>query len=229
MPAIQAANSPIFFFPGIMVSNLTGSNTVFDKCTQARSNVQLWPPQVSDLVAGRDCWYQSIRLNFTAGRFVNGTGMFPNYKYGKNLFIMGYDWRLDINSMGASSQLSQLAAAILSRSSASSRAILMGHSLGALVAAQLLSLPEVRARVKGFISYAAPFGGTPAAILPRTSGELAALVPPELLTGVTFPIASFEALVREVTWNGVKGLASLAMLLPYSAAYANGTDPESGC
>lgn len=53
------------------------------------------------------------------------------------------DWRLDLNSMGSSSQLSQLAAAILSRSSASSRAILMGHSLGALLAAQLLSLPDV--------------------------------------------------------------------------------------
>ena len=53
------------------------------------------------------------------------------------------DWRLDVGSMGSSSQLSQLAAAILSRTSASSRAILMGHSLGALVAAQLLSLPEV--------------------------------------------------------------------------------------
>lgn len=84
-----------------------------------------------------------------------------------------------------------------------------------------------RARVKGFVSYAAPFGGTPAAILPRTSGELAALVPPELLTGVSFPIAGFEALVRGVTWNGVKGLASLAMMLPYSTAYANGTDPVS--
>ncbi|WIA40520.1 hypothetical protein OEZ86_013868 [Tetradesmus obliquus] len=253
VPALQAADSPIFFFPGMMVSNLTASNTVSDKCTQARSNVQLWPPQVLDLVAGRDCWYQSIRLNYTAGRFVNGSGasvwadtlsplpssfnaslaiwvaelqkMFPNYKYGENLFIMGYDWRLDLNSMGSSSQLSQLAAAILSRSSASSRAILMGHSLGALVAAQLLSLPEVRARVKGFISYAGPFGGTATAISPRVSGELASLVPPELLQGITLPIPGIDALVREVTWNGVKGMASLAMLLPYSAAYANGTDP----
>ena len=86
-----------------------------------------------------------------------------------------------------------------------------------------------RARVKGFISYAGPFGGTATAISPRVSGELASLVPPELLQGITLPIPGIDALVREVTWNGVKGMASLAMLLPYSAAYANGTDPVSGC
>jgi hypothetical protein len=53
-------------------------------------------------------------------------------------------------------------------------------------------------------------------------------VPPELLAGVTLPIPGIDSLVREVTWNGVKGMASLAMLMPYSAAYANGTDPVSG-
>jgi hypothetical protein len=86
-----------------------------------------------------------------------------------------------------------------------------------------------RARVKGFISYAAPFGGAVAAVAPRTSGDLSSLVPAELLTGVSSPIPGLEAVVREVTWNGVQGMASLAMLLPYSAAYANGTDPVSAC
>jgi hypothetical protein len=84
-----------------------------------------------------------------------------------------------------------------------------------------------RARVKGFISYAGPFGGAVTAIAPRINGELTSLVPPELLQGIALPIPGIDALVREVTWNGVKGMASLAMLAPYSEAYANGTDPVS--
>jgi pimeloyl-ACP methyl ester carboxylesterase len=53
------------------------------------------------------------------------------------------DWRLDINSMAQTSQLQQLAQAILDRTSSSNRAILMGHSFGALVAAKLLQQPNV--------------------------------------------------------------------------------------
>jgi pimeloyl-ACP methyl ester carboxylesterase len=45
--------------------------------------------------------------------------------------------------MAASSQLDHLAAAIISRTSTSNRAILMGHSLGALVATQLLQMDNV--------------------------------------------------------------------------------------
>jgi hypothetical protein len=53
-------------------------------------------------------------------------------------------------------------------------------------------------------------------------------VPPEFLQGANLPqFPGLDALIREVTWNAVKGMASLAMLLPYSAAYANGTDPVS--
>jgi hypothetical protein len=59
---------------------------------------------------------------------------------------------------------------------------------------------------------------------------LSALVPPEFLQGADLPqFPGLDALIREVTWNAVKGMASLAMLLPYSAAYANGTDPVSRC
>ncbi|KAF6258173.1 hypothetical protein COO60DRAFT_1701449 [Scenedesmus sp. NREL 46B-D3] len=225
VPATQAAPSPIFYFPGMMVSNLTASISAAGACTQARRNVQLWPPQVSELLAGRDCWYQSIRLDFEGGRFVNGTGAevwaepfttlasvpaslqtwvaeiqnrFPIYKYGVNLFIMAYDWRLDVNSMAQTGQLQQLAQAILDKTDSSNRAILIGHSQGALVATQLLQLPDV--------------------------GELASLIPPELLDGVKLPFPGADALVREVTWNAVKGMASLAMLLPYNAAYENGID-----
>jgi hypothetical protein len=82
-----------------------------------------------------------------------------------------------------------------------------------------------RQQVKGFISFAAPYGGTVAAIAPATSGEISALVPPEFLQGANIPqLPGVDALIREITWNAVKGMASLAMLLPY---YVNGTDPVS--
>jgi pimeloyl-ACP methyl ester carboxylesterase len=53
------------------------------------------------------------------------------------------DWRLDVDSMAQSSQLQQLAQAIIDKTSATNRAILMGHSFGSLVAAKLLQLPNV--------------------------------------------------------------------------------------
>jgi pimeloyl-ACP methyl ester carboxylesterase len=45
--------------------------------------------------------------------------------------------------MARNGQLDALAAAIISRTSSSNRAILMGHSLGALVAAQMLQMENV--------------------------------------------------------------------------------------
>jgi pimeloyl-ACP methyl ester carboxylesterase len=58
------------------------------------------------------------------------------------LFVVA-DWRLDVDSMAQTTQLQQLAQAIIDRTSASNRAILMGHSIGALVARKLLELDNV--------------------------------------------------------------------------------------
>jgi hypothetical protein len=52
----------------MMVSNLTGSINGSGACAANRSNVQFWPPQVSELLAGTDCWYQSIRLGYDKQR-----------------------------------------------------------------------------------------------------------------------------------------------------------------
>jgi hypothetical protein len=55
---------------GMMVSNLTSSSSIAGACTQARSNVQLWPPTVTELLTNRDCWFQSMRLDYKDGRQV---------------------------------------------------------------------------------------------------------------------------------------------------------------
>jgi hypothetical protein len=53
---------------GIMLSYLTGSNKATGACTQATTKTQLWPPQVADLIFNRACWYQSVQLDYQAGR-----------------------------------------------------------------------------------------------------------------------------------------------------------------
>jgi pimeloyl-ACP methyl ester carboxylesterase len=62
--------------------------------------------------------------------------------------LMCADWRLDVDSMAQTSQLQQLAQAILDRTNATNRAILMGHSFGALVAAKLLQRADVWVNIR---------------------------------------------------------------------------------
>ncbi|WIA15712.1 hypothetical protein OEZ85_002332 [Tetradesmus obliquus] len=138
------------------------------------------------------------------------------YTRGVDLIAVPYDFRQDLTAMNATGELQRIADVISSgvEKNAGAKAVLIGHSMGGLVATALLSAPEFAEwrseYIKGFLALAAPFGGAVPAVSARISGQLLGM---PWLTQQLLGLSVDEA-VYGSTW----GQPSVVMLLPYSSA-----------
>eukprot|EP00775_Hariotina_reticulata_P006622 gene6622-6850_t len=86
------------------------------------------------------------------------------YELGADMFGAPFDWRLHLDGMELSGQMDILASQVQAavRANCGRKAVLIGHSMGGLVAFHLLhrSASWTRRYVQGFIPVSAPFGGT---------------------------------------------------------------------
>ncbi|WIA09654.1 hypothetical protein OEZ85_009041 [Tetradesmus obliquus] len=138
------------------------------------------------------------------------------YSLGKDLFAAPYDWRLSLEALDDSGQYDAIAkrisAAVLR---CDKKAIIIGHSMGTLVALGLLQSPRFEAwreqNVLGYVALAPPFGGSTYAIANKLGGNRINLL--QSLGDLLQPV------LNEIMYHGSRGMPSMLMMMPYAGIW----------
>ncbi|KAF8057869.1 can [Scenedesmus sp. PABB004] len=271
--ALAAARSPIFIFPGILGSGITGTPSANSPALAAAcpaiaasgATQSLWAPSLL-LLGSRSCWYYLFRLRAApGGGFADAEGVtaavdpggasgtefdiwaranygklaaaiakgLPGYVVGENLFGAPYDFRWDAAGLADTGRLDALADRVAAavRANGGRKAVLVGHSMGGLVALTMLRHPRFEAwraaNVQGYLALAAPLGGAVTATAMRVSGynfgfSVAAATAPVVAAAAAAgqPVAASD-FFRESLYQLSAGQPSVGMLMPYAAAFGS--------
>ncbi|KAF6256261.1 Lecithin:cholesterol acyltransferase-domain-containing protein [Scenedesmus sp. NREL 46B-D3] len=138
------------------------------------------------------------------------------YSLGKDLFAAPYDWRLSLQELDDSRQYDAIAQRVSHAvASCDKKAIILGHSMGTLVALGLLQSPRFKTwreqNVMGYIALAPPFGGSTYAIANKLGGNRINLL--QSLGDLLQPV------LNEIMYHGSRGMPSMLMMMPYAGIW----------
>jgi pimeloyl-ACP methyl ester carboxylesterase len=194
------AQPPIVLLPGIMGSRLTNTPTTTPQCL-LRPSDEVWPGllHLVDPIPPQDPLYYNNRVKSLQLKLnENGTGVVPanncdiitatgvftelplpgiyqDYyqqflddlaSEGYEVYAFAYDWRLDLE------EIAQVLDNYLITTVGASEVILVGHSLGGLVARQYTANATRAQRVEKVISVGTPYWGAPLAAMHMRRGTI---------------------------------------------------------
>ncbi len=187
-PGAAAVRPTIILLPGVMGSRLTNTPPTTGGCTW-RPRGEVWPNMGGLLTFRYNQYLGTLTLADDGARPANGCdqvqpsgvltrldllGLPVAHLYdgfvdemrraGYDVYPFDYDWRLDLETSAARLD------AFIQRLHAP-RVVLVGHSMGGLVARQYVTRPERVARLERVITVGTPYWGAPAMAIQMRSGQ----------------------------------------------------------
>jgi pimeloyl-ACP methyl ester carboxylesterase len=185
--------TPLIFIPGIAGSELKinedipwvaddGHGSVYTHTYQ--KDEAIWLNGTQAALPGNDDYFDALRMlpdGKSSQAHITPTGKLlsvydPTITYltehgyilGEDLFVFGYDWRKDLTE--TSNNFDSYLTTILQQKSAS-KANIITHSMGGLVARKYIENPENANKVNKLVTVAPPFLGSPKSLLSQIYGN----------------------------------------------------------